>query len=780
MTDPQDNELLNIFWVEVGDYLQKLNSLLLQTEAAAQANPEAVREMNRFAHSMKGAARAVGIGVIETLSHYMEDIFGAALKNKLELTPATCDLLYDSLDLIQNVVNGVDNSTDALATTIARLEQTIAAEAEASTGNHTEEKRSTSSSKAAIETAIVRDPPQVPTPPLVPKPTTRTVTATTNGAHPSDEMMTVLLPATEESVRVPVSRMDRLMGEVSELLVARMHSEERAREFHRLQKLNQRWQREWRSVRTAYIRLARRMQHEQGEMWEEVITLFHFLEENQRYLQETQRQLAHLSRELTQYNASLTMLTEQLQDDISGMRLVPFDTLVSSFQRLIRDLARDMAKEVHLAVEGATVEMDKTALDALKEPIMHLLRNSVDHGIEHPAEREHNGKLPIGSVHITVEQRGKEIIIRVSDDGRGLDTAGIIRKAEQLSIISSQVAADLSPEEAYNLIFHPGLSTAAELTAISGRGMGMDIVRIRVESLRGRVSVQSVQGRGTTFTMRLPVSLTRLSCILLQVGGQDFAVPSVSVWRMLKLRRDQWFTAEGRDMVIIEERPIPVISLAGVLGNAAGPEAEEIPLMVLSSGEKYIAFQVDDLYSEQELVLKPLGPEITNAPYISGGALLGTGDVIIVLDPNDLIRGASGQPRIPRRIEKTAEPIEEKRLRVLIADDSITTRTLEKHILETAGYEVHVAVDGQEAWERLRELQPDVVISDVEMPRMTGLELAARIKGDEQTRRIPVVLLTSLGKPQQQEAGLKAGADAYLVKSRFEQGELLRVIRSVV
>ncbi|MBI1277982.1 MAG: response regulator [Anaerolineaceae bacterium] len=777
MTDPQDNELLNIFWVEVGDYLQKLNSLLLQTEASSQTNPEAVREMNRFAHSMKGAARAVGIGVIETLSHYMEDIFGAALKSQLELTPTTCDLLYDSLDLIQNVVNGIDNSSDALAATIARLEQTIASESEAASENHTEQKRSTNTS--AIETAIVRDS-DVPAPAPTPKPPSRTITSTSNAGHPSDDMMTVVLPTTEESVRVPVSRMDRLMGEVSELLVARMHSEERAREFHRLQKLNQRWQREWRSVRTAYIRLARRMQHEQGEMWEEVITLFHFLEENQRYLQETQRQLAHLSRELTQYNASLTMLTEQLQDDISGMRLVPFDTVVSSFQRLIRDLARDTSKEVHLAVEGATVEMDKTALDALKEPIMHLLRNSVDHGIEHPAEREQNGKLPIGSVHISVEQRGKEIIIRVSDDGRGLDTTGILRKAEQLGIVNPQAAADLSPEEVYNLIFHPGLSTAAELTAISGRGMGMDIVRIRVESLRGRVSVQSALGRGTTFTMRLPVSLTRLSCILLQVGGQDFAVPSVSVWRMLKLRRDQWFTAEGRDMVIIEERPIPVISLAGVLGNAAGPEAEEIPLMVLASGEKYIAFQVDDLYSEQELVLKPLGPEITNAPYISGGALLGTGDVIIVLDPNDLIRGASGQPRIPRRIEKIAEPVEEKRLRVLIADDSITTRTLEKHILETAGYEVHVAVDGMEAWERLRELQPDVVISDVEMPRMTGLELAARIKGDEQTRRIPVVLLTSLGKPQQQEAGLKAGADAYLVKSRFEQGELLRVIRSVV
>ncbi len=775
MTDPQDNELLNIFWVEVGDYLQKLNSLLLQTEASSTANPEALREMNRYAHSMKGAARAVGIGVIESLSHYMEDIFGAALKSRLELTPTTCDLLYDSLDLIQNVVNGVDNSTDQLASTIARLEQTILSDAAATAD--TEPAKITNNNMAAVETAIVKDIPPLPPADIIPRKTTAVVST----AHPSDEMMTVMLPASEESVRVPVTRMDRLMGEVSELLVARMHSEERAKEFHRLQKLNQRWQREWRSVRTAYIRLARRMQHEQGEMWEEVVTLFHFLEENQRYLQETQRQLAHLSRELTQYNAQLTMLTEQLQDDISGMRLVPFDTLVNSFQRLIRDLARDVTKEVHLTVDGAMVEMDKTALDALKEPIMHLLRNSVDHGIETPAEREQSGKLPIGSVQISVEQRGKEIVIRVSDDGRGLNTNGIMRKAEQLGIITPQAAADLSPEEVYNLIFHPGLSTAAELTSISGRGMGMDIVRIRVESLRGRVSVQSVLGRGTTFTMRLPLSLTRLSCILLQVGGQDFAVPSVSVWRMLKLRREQWFTAEGRDMVIIEDRPIPVISLAGILGNAPAPEPQEIPLMVLASGEKYIAFQVDDLYSEQELVLKPLGPEITNAPYISGGALLGTGDVIIVLDPNDLIRGASGQPRMSiRRIEASAEVIEEKRIRVLIADDSITTRTLEKHILETAGYEVYVAVDGMEAWERLREIQPDVVISDVEMPRMNGLELAARIKGDEQTRRIPVVLLTSLSKPQQQEAGLKAGADAYLVKSRFEQGELLRVLRSVV
>lgn len=763
MSDSHDSELLNIFWIEVGDYLQKLNNLLLQTEAAAQANPEAVREMNRFAHSMKGAARAVGIGVIEKLAHYMEDIFGLALKGGLELTPTVCDLLYDSLDLIQNVVSGTENPADVLSATIARLEQTIGV------------------SDVSVEVPAVTL--EEPIPPLAPPPPVIRVTSATLSINPqsTDESATIQMPVAEESIRVPVSRMDRLMGEVSELLVARMHSEERARDFQKLQKLNRRWQREWRSVRTAYIRLARRLQHQPEAISDEMVILFRFLEENQRYLQETHRQLVNLSRNIAQYNAQLTMLTEQLQDDIGGMRLVPFDTLVNSFQRLIRDLGRDMGKDVQMQVEGAMVEMDKTALDALKEPIMHLLRNSVDHGIEYPDERIAAGKPALGTVTITVEQRGKEILIQVSDDGKGLNAERISQKAVEAGLLEAQDLASISLDDVYHLIFHPGLSTADTVTAISGRGMGMDIVRIRVESLRGRVSVQTIVGRGTTFVIRIPVSLTRISCILLRAGGQDYAVPSVSVWRMLHMDRSSLFTAEGRPMVLIEGRPVPVIGLGPMLGGSGTPEQDDVTLMVLSSGDKAIAFQVDDLYSEEELVLKPLGVEIANARYVSGGALLGTGDVVIVLDPNDLIRGAGGQPRLPtRRMIENSLPVTERPIRVLIVDDSITTRTLEKHILETAGFEVRVAVDGAEARDRLNEIQPDVIISDVEMPRMTGLELTRYVKGNPKTASIPVVLLTSLGKPEQREAGLKAGADAYLVKSRFEQSELLRVIRSVV
>jgi len=769
MTNSSDADLLNIFWSEVGDYLASLNGGLLKVEtASAQDNRALLREMNRYAHSMKGAAHAVGINVIETIAHYMEEIFDAAVNGRLQLTPDKCDLLYDGLDLIQNVVNGIENSTETLAGVLARLEQTVV--------SLTPEKRE------PRETL----PPPSPLPVQPPSPDVKRTTSNpaVMGTIEMSDTGTLQLRPAEDSIRVSVAKLDRLMGEVSELLITRMHSEERQRDLEKLHRYNHRWQREWRAVRTAYIRLARHLQNKDDEMADELSALFRFLESNQRYLIESNRQLAQLTQGMAQFNSQLGMLAEQLQDDIGGMRLVPFESVLAGFQRMVRDMARDTGKNIHLDVSGANVEMDRAALDALKEPIMHLMRNAVDHGLESTAERERLGKTPSGHIGLHVEQRGKEIIVRISDDGRGLDPARIGRAAHEMGLLTAQEAAALTEDEAYNLIFHPGFSTSDQVTSLSGRGMGMDIIRTRVEHLRGRVSVQSVVGKGTTFSLRIPVSLTRISCIMLRIGEQEFAVPSIAVSRMLNLGRDQVFTAEGREMVMIGGQPMPLIPLHNLLEIPASENknSDEVTLMVLSVGERAVAFEVDELYSEQELVLKPLGLEIQNVPHVSGAALLGTGDVIIVLDPNDLIRSASGVRRLPRVVvrEAKSETVEPKRLRILIADDSITTRTLEKHILETAGFEVHVAIDGLEAWEKIGDMEFDLLIADVEMPNMTGLELAQKVKETETTRHLPVILLTSLGKPEQREAGLKAGADAYLVKSRFDQAELLRTIRALV
>ncbi|MGQ9889077.1 MAG: hybrid sensor histidine kinase/response regulator [Aggregatilineales bacterium] len=765
MSHSTDSDLLSIFRDEVSEYLSTLNSALLQSETSA-VDGAVLRELNRVAHSMKGAARAVGLKVIETLAHYMEDVFDAALGDHLGLSPDVCDLLYDGLDLIQNILDGVENDQQTVADVLARLEQVVAASAAAAPSNGPP--AAADDPAPAPAPSDKRDPAELPAAPT----------------SPALDAATVAIRTVEESIRVPVSKLDRLMAEVSELLVARMQSEERQQEVEELRRVHGRWRREWQSVRGAYIRLARHLQDGPDELRDDLATLFKFLETNQRRLQEANYGLTQLAQALRQDNLRLTTLTDQLQDDIGGMRLVAFDTLLGGFQRIVRDLAHDTGKQVHLEVTGAAVEIDKTVLDALRDPIMHLLRNAVDHGIEPPDERKRQGKPPSGRVLIDVEQRGSEIVVRVRDDGRGIDAAAVRQAAVRQRILSKQEAELISDDEARSLIFHPGLTTSAQVTAISGRGIGMDIVRDRVESLRGRLSVQSAPGSGTTISLSVPVSLTRIRCVLLQISSQTYAIPSTVVARMVRLPRASVFTAENRDMVVIDGQPMPLVALADVLGLPVPPwpddDAPPVALaLVLRAADRVVAFEVDDLASERELVLKPLGPEIASARFVSGAALLGTGAVIIVLDANDLVRAATGAALTRRWLPVETQPAE-RRLRVLVVDDSITTRTLEKNILETAGFDVTVAIDGVEGWARLNEADYDVVISDVEMPNMNGLELTRQIKSASHTRDIPVILLTSLSKPEQQQAGLQAGADAYLVKSRFDQGELLKMIWAVV
>ena len=791
----KDSELLNIFWGEVTEYLEALNKGLLQIEMLETDDKATfhnlVREMNRVAHSMKGAARAVNLGVIEAVSHYMETVFESALKDAVELTPDNCDTIYDGLDVIQNICDGEENDEEALATVLSRLEQMVAtAPAPDATsdsrqmpavhvnGNEVASVEETTSDIPDV-TLQVDDAPQDSN--GMPR-STQTIRATSlmTGQFKSADMGTVAMRPVEDTVRITVSKLDRLMAEATELLIARMHGEEQHGEIRSLRQHHAKWQREWRGVRAAYIRLVRRYQENMDEeMGSELPIILRFLESNQRYLSEAFRNLTQLDQSTAQYNMQLSTLADQLQDDISRMRMTPFETVIGGFQRVLRDLARDVGKQVQFDVIGLGVDIDKTVLDALKDPLLHLLRNAVDHGIEMPNVREASGKSAVGHIQIVVEQRGSEIVIRVSDDGKGIDTFDVRLAIIDNGILSESEAAGLSDDDVRMYVFHPGLSTKKELTTLSGRGLGMDIVRDRVESLRGRVSLHSVIGEGTTTTINVPVSLTRIRCVLIRLGEQNFAIPSAMVIRMGEIDRDEVFTAEGREMLLINERPTPLASLGAILDVPMTNENDLMKIVTLQATDRAVTFEVDDLYSEQELVLKPLGTELARAPYVAGAALLGSGAVIVVLDVNDLVRQATGTTLPRRRVLATTPAIAQRRVRVLVVDDSITTRTLEKNILETAGFEVHVAMDGLEAWRMLPENDFDVVISDVEMPNMNGLQLATQIKSS-QYRDIPIILLTSLAKPEQREAGLRAGADAYLVKSRFDQGELLETIQSVM
>lgn len=814
-----ENDLISIFRVEVGEYLESLNSNLLQIEMAAETESTyrpTLIEMNRLVHSMKGAARAVGIQLIETIAHYMEEVFSAAMKNRLHLTPDICDMLYDGLDLIQNVMDNEETPDEVVSEVLARLEQTVAKSTstdsqqvaivpivESQQADETDDDFDEDDQILIIpkdnlpqpsKKSVHKPPAPLPTPSSSGKAkTTQTTPLVPSSAsyHPPERatstlsmtphVETLALRPAEETVRITVNKLDRLMSEATELLVVRMHSDEHHRSVNELRRILNRWQREWRSVRSSYIRLVRGIQDKQEIISPELTVLLKFVETNQRFMTELARRLTQLAQTMALDNMHLATLTEQLQDDISRMRLIPFDAIVGSLQRMVRDIAREMDKQIQLDISGAAVEIDKTVLDTLKDPLMHLIRNAVDHGIGTPQEREDAGKPPVGLIQIDVEQRGSEIVIAVRDDGHGIDLTRVRQMLVRRKLLSEAEAQALSDEEAQFFIFHPGFSTRDKVTAVSGRGLGMDIVRDRVESLRGRVSVRSMVGDGTTVTMNVPVSLTRIRCILLRVGDQTFAVPSTVVIRMQNISRQDIFTAEGQEVIIVNGQPTPCISLGAILDiPMVKTLGDTVDLLIIQAASRMIAFEVDELISEIELVLKPLGPELAQARLLSGAALLGTGEVVLMLEPNNLVRAATGTA-IPRRRAMTNPTGEtQQRTRVLVVDDSITTRTLEKNILETAGFDVQVAIDGLEAWGMLHNMPFDLVISDIEMPKMNGLELTAMIKQSPQMRHLPVILLTSLSKPEQREAGLRAGADGYLVKSQFDQNELLQAIQAFV
>ena len=790
-----DAELLKLFWTEVREYLDQMNNTLMALEMSTVEDDagnfvERLRELNRVAHSMKGAARAVGEREVEALGHHMEEVFDAGLKRGLALTPDVADYLYDALDMVGRRANGETIDEAALEAVTDSLQRVVIENAlspeDAAIADVPRPEWTTGPqpSHDSNEFPAVTNGSSVPSEPA---PTPPPTLADTPASPPPSLIRsamneTMLMRPAEDTVRVSIDKLDRLMQESSRLLVMRLQGEERQRQVAELRQLHNRWAKSWRAVRTSYIRLARRLQTETGS--DDLRALLEFLDLNQRMLAESSRGVGTLMGAVTYDSLRLATLTDELQDSISSLRLIPFDTVLGTLHRTLRDAARETGKEVHMDVIGGDTEIDKRVLDHLRDPIMHIIRNAVDHAIEDPAARLAAGKPKEGWIYISVETRGSEMTVMVADDGQGIDPAAVRQAALDAQIISRPLANSMSDAESQMLIFHPGFSTRNQVTPLSGRGVGMDVVRNRVEGLRGRVSLTSTPGEGTTITLSVPLSLTRIRSVMLSVGGEQYALPSLAVQRMERVSSASVFTAEGRPVVTLGERTLPLLYLADSLDvpRAPLPTDEPLRVLVLRAADRQVALVVDHLLAEQELVLKPLGAELAETPYISGAALLGSGEVILMLDANDLVRSASGarpQRRPPAPAADAAPPPQQ--LRVLIADDSITTRTLEKNILETAGCYVQVAFDGVQAWEMLNGgASFDVVVSDVEMPRMDGLALTKRIKASPATQDIPVVLLTSLKKPEHREAGLRAGADAYLVKSRFDQDELLRAVQSVL
>jgi two-component system chemotaxis sensor kinase CheA len=460
--------------------------------------------------------------------------------------------------------------------------------------------------------------------------------------------------------------------------------------------------------------------------------------------------------------------------------MLPFVSLLESFPKIVRDLTRDSGKEADLQIDGATVEIDRRILEQIKDPLIHLVRNAIDHGIETPAEREAAGKPARGRIAIDIAPReGNRIEVVLTDDGRGVDLSQVREAALKMGTLAPELAGTLGERETLELMFESGLSTSPILTDVSGRGLGLAIVREKVEKLDGRVKVELPPGGGTRFRILLPATLATFRGLLVADCGRQFVLPSRNVERVTRVSPAVVRTVENRETIVLDGAAVSLVRLGPVLGVKAvrPPNADYLPIVVLAFSGRRIAFVVDDVIGDQEVLVKGLGPQLRRVPNIAGVTLIGAGKVVPVLNIADLMKSAvyAGTP-----LAAAESPREVVRRSLLVAEDSITSRTLLKNILETAGYDVTVAVDGLDALTILQGGKFDLVVSDVEMPRMDGFDLTTRIRADQRLAATPVVLVTALDSRAHKERGIDVGANAYIVKSTFDQGGLLDTIRRLI
>lgn len=459
---------------------------------------------------------------------------------------------------------------------------------------------------------------------------------------------------------------------------------------------------------------------------------------------------------------------DSLLADIKSAQLLPFSSIADAFPSTVRQIARAQGKEIDLRITGREVELGRRMLEEIKGPLLHLLRNCIDHGIEKPDARRQAGKPPAGHIAIHAAHRGSRVEITIADDGAGIDRDSVILHAERLG---------LTPADPLSLIFQSGLSTSPVVTEISGRGVGLSVVRENVEQLGGRVSVASERSRGTTITLSVPVTLTTLRGVFVDSGHGRFVIPTTGVECVTRVAAAD--LRDGFETTAIDGRIVRFVHLTDVLGlPRATNGARFIHVFVLGSDSSRTAFGVREVLAEQEIVVKSLGPQLARVRNLAGATVLGTGDIIPVLSSGDLLESAASATAARQAPLVAAEA--KTPASILVVEDSITSRMLLKNILESAGYEVAVAVDGADAWAALRSRTFDLVVSDVEMPRMDGFELTARIRDDQLLAATPVILVTALDSREMRERGLDAGARAYIVKSQFNQSDLLEAVKRLL
>ena len=708
------------FKVEAAEHLQTIGSGLLELEKTAEpaTQQQIVETVFRAAHSLKGAARAVNLTEIELLCQSLEELFAAWKRRESLPTPATLDAAHRVID---------------------NMAQAIAA------------------------------PPD--TPPIERHTEERGIAA----PH-----LIAALTGETETVRITVSSLDARLLEAEEMLAAKLAADQRTVELATLAGRFEQWRKEWARVqpRTRALRQPLRQQRDAGAA-SDMAGIAEFLDWNHDYVRALEGKVTALRRSAEQDRLLIGKLVDDLLENSKKLLMLPLASLGGLLSKLVRDLCRDQGKEAEFTFHGEEVTIDKRILEQLKDPLIHLLRNCIDHGIETPELRRHAGKPPRAAITLTVSPvNNTQVEISIADDGAGIDLEKVKAAAARRGLAVAGTMRTLGEAATLALVFEPEVSTSPMITRVSGRGLGLAIVREKVEKLGGHAAIESRRGFGTTIRMTLPLTLATFRGVLIESAQRLFVLPTAQVERVMRFTAGDVRTIEGRSALALNGRSVALVYLSAVLQLPAvarqSDPAGAAPALILGSGEQRVAFAVDAVLDEREVLVKRLTKPLSRIRNIAGATVLGSGEVAPILNVTDLLRSArTAVPRTATAATPSAAPAQ----RILVVEDSITSRMLLKGILESAGYEVKTAVDGIDAFTTLRAERFDLVVSDVEMPRMNGFDLTVRIRAERTLAQLPVVLVTALESREDRERGIDVGANAYLVKSSLDQSNLLEALR---
>ena len=757
----EDEEMREIYKISASEHLQKLEAGLLHLEKHPD-DRERLEEVLRSAHSMKGDSRMLGVQEVESIAHQMEQVLGKLREDERALQGGMSDRLYQAVDAIAKLVSEAVTGAASGVNTLKVLAQLMGAQSD----------RSLPQQEGTSEAEQPKtNLPQKPVSRSEQKTVLQKEQSTDVGSKVSHSQPGIGIKNYRiESVRVATRDLDALMTQAGELTVTKIRMATHLDQIEEIVTLWEEWSRHTNANKFVV----------EGSFRD------NFQEKNEEYLEYLGAFANKLRTRVSEDVARLETIASELDSGIRTLRLLPLSTIFNLFTRVVRDLSRQQGKQVELVIEGGDTKADKRILEEMKDPLMHMIRNSVDHGIETPAERERQGKVTTATIWLRGYQTGNSIIIEIVDDGRGLDIEGIKQTALKRGNWSQAELDAMTPQQIQSLIFDSGFSTRKTVTEISGRGVGLDVVRSNIEKLKGSIEVKSTLGKGCSFRIELSTTVATAPVMIAAVNGRPYALPVEFVETTLLIHEYEIFTIEGRDTYAIDGEPVSLARLTDLLelGNGTSSREnekdEQIPCIIIKVGQDRLGLMVDDLLDQQDAILKPQSKLLKRVRNVTGATILSTGEVCIVLNPQDLLKsvqkGSAPIRKAPIAVadEKKSKPV------ILVADDSIAIRTQEKRILETAGYEVVTAVDGLEAYNKLRTRQFDAVVSDVQMPNLDGLSLAARIRQHKEYNELPIVLVTSLASEEDKRRGAEAGANAYLPKGTFSQEELVETLRRLV